>query len=185
MIIEYRGKRPLIAESVFIAPTAVVIGDVEIGEGASVWFGAVLRGDHGKIVVGPGTSIQENAVIHVEEDGQTIIGPEVTIGHCAVLEAVTIGRGAVIGMNATLVHGAAIGEEAVVAAGSVVTGVIPPRTMAAGVPAQVKKTLDGDALKWATVSAPTYRHLAQTFMFLNDRRLVAYSSEQGVGAADG
>lgn len=184
MIIEYRGKRPRIAENVFIAPTAVIIGDVEIGEGASVWFGAVLRGDHGKIIVGAGTSIQENAVVHVEEGGQTLIGPDVTIGHCAVLEEVTVGRGAVIGMNATLVHGATVGEEAVIAAGSVVIGEVPPRMMAAGVPATVKKRLDGDALTWASISAPTYRHLAQTFMFLNDRRVITDSGVQGSAVAD-
>lgn len=171
MIIEYHGKRPTIAASAFIAPTAVIIGDVEIGEGASVWFGAVLRGDHGKIIVGPGANIQENAVIHVEVGGRTIVGPDVTVGHCAVLEAVTIGRGAVIGMNATLVHGATIGEEAVVAAGSVVTGDVPPRTLAAGVPAQIKKPVSGGALRWVQRSAPVYRRLAQSFMFLNDQRV--------------
>jgi hypothetical protein len=94
------------------------------------------------------------------------------------LEAVVVERGAVIGMNATLVHGSHIGEEAVVAAGSVVTGNVPPRSLAAGVPAKIKKPVEGDSLEWVRISAPTYRHLAQSFMFLNDRQMMLSSTNQ-------
>src|SRR6185295_14746553 len=101
-LIEFNGKRPRVADDVFLAPTAVLIGDVTVESGASIWFGAVLRGDFGTIVIGPGANVQDNAVIHVGETWPTHIGANVTIGHGAVLEGCTIGEGAVIGMNATL-----------------------------------------------------------------------------------
>ncbi|MGH7755852.1 MAG: gamma carbonic anhydrase family protein, partial [Vulcanimicrobiaceae bacterium] len=86
MIVEYRGKRPKVAPSAFVAPTAVLIGDVEIGEESSIWFGAVLRGDNGPIRVGARSSVQDNAVIHVSEECRTVIGNDVTIGHCVCME---------------------------------------------------------------------------------------------------
>ena len=120
MLISYRGKRPAIDPSAFVAPNAVLIGDVEIGPESSVWFGAVLRGDNGPIRVGARTSIQDNAVVHVSEHGGTYLGDDVTVGHCAVMEDCNIKRHALIGSNATLLNGCTIGEGALVAAGSVV-----------------------------------------------------------------
>src|SRR5262245_63116393 len=90
MIIEYEGKRPRIGQDVFIAPTAVVIGDVEIGDGASVWYGVVLRGDEGRIVIGRGSNVQDNAVIHTTTEIPTILKEDVTIGHGALLEGCTV-----------------------------------------------------------------------------------------------
>ena len=165
MIIEYNGKKPQIARSVFIAPTAVLLGDVQVEEGVSIWFGAVLRGDHGTIIVGAGSNVQDNSTIHVPKEGSTILGENVTIGHGAVLEGCRIGKGAIIGMGAVLLQGTQIGEESLVAAGSVVTeGVsIPPRMVAAGVPAQIKKELGGSSSDWIQRAAVNYHRLRDQY----------------------
>jgi len=166
MIIEYEGKRPRIGQDVFIAPTAVVIGDVEIGDGASVWYGVVLRGDEGRIVIGRGSNVQDNAVIHTTTEIPTILKEDVTIGHGALLEGCTVEDGAVVGMGAVVLHAAVIGEQAMVAAGSVVTqgAIIPPRTLAAGSPAVVKKELSGAALASVVHSAKIYHELSASYL---------------------
>ena len=165
LLIEYKGKRPQVAEDAFLAPTAVLIGDVVVEAEASIWFGAVLRGDFGPIVVGAGANVQDNAVIHVGVDWPTTIGANVTVGHCAVLEGCTIGDGAIIGMNATVLPRAVIGSEAVVAAGSVVAeGMqVPARTLAAGAPARIKKELAGSSLEWVRMAAGDYREKAREY----------------------
>ena len=105
-ILPFGGRAPRIHPSAFVAPTAVIIGDVEVGAESSIWFGAVLRGDSPThpIRVGARTSVQDNCVIHVSEQGPTIIGDEVTVGHGAVFESCEVRRGALIGMNAVLLH---------------------------------------------------------------------------------
>lgn len=166
MLIEYEGRRPQIAEDVFVAPTAVLIGDVRVEAGASIWFGAVLRADHGTIVIGAGSSIQDNVTMHVPEQSVTIVGENVTVGHGAVLEGCRIGARSVIGVNAVVLAGADIGEEVMVAAGSVVgEGVrIPARTLAAGAPARVKKELSGSSLDWIGYAAGAYHHLRSQYL---------------------
>jgi carbonic anhydrase/acetyltransferase-like protein (isoleucine patch superfamily) len=166
MIIEYRGKRPKIDPSAFVAPTAVLIGDVEVGPESSVWFGAVLRGDNGPIRVGARSSIQDNAVVHVSEEGGTIVGDDVTVGHSAVMEDCRIERYALIGSNATLLNGCTIGEGALIGAGSVVgqNAAIPPRTLAAGAPATVKKPLQGESAAWIEISADEYVKLSRSYL---------------------
>jgi carbonic anhydrase/acetyltransferase-like protein (isoleucine patch superfamily) len=166
MIIEYRGKRPKIDNSAFVAPNAVLIGDVEIGPQSSIWFGAVLRGDNGPIRVGARTSIQDNAVVHVSELGGTFIGDDVTVGHCAVMEDCDIKRYALIGSNATLLNGCTIGEGALIAAGSVVgeKAEIPAHVVAAGAPAKVKKALEGEAASWIEISAKVYVELSRLYL---------------------
>ena len=167
VILPFAGIRPRIHPSAWIAPTATVIGNVVIGEGASVWFGAVIRGDEPEhqIVIGARTSIQDNCVVHVSSQGPTIIGEEVTIGHGAVLESCTIGRGALIGMNAVVLQKANIGEEALVAAGAVVPAGadIPARRMAAGTPATVKKEMDAAARRWVAEGAEHYVELGRAY----------------------
>jgi carbonic anhydrase/acetyltransferase-like protein (isoleucine patch superfamily) len=166
-IIEFRGKRPRIADDVFLAPTAVIIGDVVIGAGASVWFGAVLRGDHPEnpIRIGPRTSIQDNCVIHVGDWAPTVVGADVTVGHGAAFESCTIGDGCMIGMNAVILQDAAVGPECVVAAGAVVREAarIPERSVVAGVPAEVKKRLDGRAAAWIARGSEHYVHLGREY----------------------
>jgi carbonic anhydrase/acetyltransferase-like protein (isoleucine patch superfamily) len=166
MIIPFRGKQPRIDPSAFIAPTAVLIGDVEIGPQSSIWFGAVLRADNGPIRVGARTSIQDNAVVHVSEHGATLIGDDVTIGHAAVMEDCEIKRFALIGSNSTLLNGCAIGEGALIAAGSVVgeRTEIPARVVAAGAPAKVKKALEGEAAEWIEISASEYVKLSRAYL---------------------
>jgi carbonic anhydrase/acetyltransferase-like protein (isoleucine patch superfamily) len=166
MIIEYRGKRPRVAPSVFLAPTAVLIGDVEVGAESSIWFGAVLRGDNGPIRVGARTSIQDNAVIHVSEGGGTYIGDDVTVGHCAVMEDCAIEAHALIGSNATLLNGCKIGEGSLIAAGSVVgqRAEIPACVVAAGAPATVKKAIEGEAAAWIEISSDEYVKLSRLYL---------------------
>lgn len=166
MLIEYDGRTPRIAENVFIAPTAVLVGDVRVEAGASIWFGAVLRADHGRIVIGPGSSVQDNVTIHVPEEALTEVGQDVTVGHGAVLEGCRIGARTVVGMNAVVLPGAEVGEEVMIAAGSVVAegARVPPRTLIAGVPAKVKKELDGSALDWVGRGPAAYGHLRSRYL---------------------
>jgi carbonic anhydrase/acetyltransferase-like protein (isoleucine patch superfamily) len=152
LVIPFDGKTPNIDPTAFLAPTAVIIGNVTIGAESSIWFGAVIRGDdpdHG-IVIGRRTSIQENCVVHVGHWGPTRVGDDVTVGHGAKFECCTIGDRSVIGMNAVILQNARIGEECVVAANSVILerAQIPARSVVAGVPGKVKKTLAGGAAEW-------------------------------------
>ncbi len=167
MIIEYKGKRPKISSKAFIAPNAVLIGDVTVEDDSSIWFGAVLRSDQNQypIVVGARSSVQDNCVIHSGE-APTIVGEDVTVGHGAIMEGCVIQRGAIIGMNVTVLENTEIGEEALIAAGSVVVPntKIPPRVLAAGSPAQVKKELGGDALKWIQMGSSTYVNLCRSYL---------------------
>jgi len=166
MFIEYRGKRPKVDPSAFVAPTAVLIGDVEVGPQSSIWFGTVIRADNGPIRIGARTSIQDNAVVHVSEHGQTIVGDDVTVGHCAVMEDCVIKAHALIGSNAVILNGATVGEGALVAAGSVVgeNANIPDRVLAAGAPATVKKPLAGEAAKWIDIAADEYVKLSRAYL---------------------
>jgi carbonic anhydrase/acetyltransferase-like protein (isoleucine patch superfamily) len=167
-ILPFGGIHPRIHPSAFLAPTAVVIGNVTIEEEASVWFGAVLRGDEPdhEIRVGARTSVQDNVVLHVSRRGATVIGRGVTIGHGAILESCTVGDGALIGMGAVVLQGATVGEQALVAAGAVVGdgAEVPPRTMAAGTPARVRKELEGESLRWVSTSAEHYVELSREYL---------------------
>lgn len=171
-IIPFNGKRPRVAESAFLAPTAVLIGDVTVGEESSIWFGAVLRGDHSEhgIRIGAGTSIQDNAVVHVGDWGPTVVGDRVTVGHGAKFECCTIGDGTVIGMNAVILQEAVIGRDCLVAAGCVILEgqSVPDRSVIAGVPGRIRKTLDGSAAEWVRRSGEHYIHLAEQYRALDD-----------------
>lgn len=167
-VIPFRGKSPTIHPSAFVAPTAVLIGDVTVGEDSSIWFGAVLRGDdpdHG-IVVGPRTSVQDNCVVHVGRWGPTVIGADVTVGHGAKFESCTIGDRTVVGMNAVILQGALVGRECVLAANTVVLErhEIPNRSVVAGVPGVVKKTLEGSAAEWIAGGGAHYVTLSREYL---------------------
>ena len=166
MFIEYRGKIPRVAASAFVAPTAVLIGDVEVGEEASIWFGVVVRGDNGPIRIGARSNVQDNAVIHVSHGSATIIGEDVTIGHCACMEDCVIEQGVLIGSNAVVLNGARIGSRALIGAGSVVAAGahIPSEVLAAGAPAQVKKQLEGKAIEWVDHGGPEYVRLSRSYL---------------------
>jgi carbonic anhydrase/acetyltransferase-like protein (isoleucine patch superfamily) len=165
LIIPYNGVQPQIAEDAFIAPTATIIGNVIIGSQANVWFGAVLRGDEGQIIIGERVSVQDNSVIHTNHNHGTIIEADVTIGHAAVLEGCRIEQGALIGMNATVLDGAVVGSRALVAAGSVVreNQVIPPDTLAAGVPARLKGPLSAAAQQHRAGAPAWYQALTENY----------------------
>jgi carbonic anhydrase/acetyltransferase-like protein (isoleucine patch superfamily) len=165
-IVELDGVVPTIGEDVFLAPTAVLVGDVRVGDRANIWFGTVLRGDASHIEIGPGCSIQDTAVIHCASDLPTVIGEDVVVGHGAMLEGCTIEDGALIGMGAIVLQHARVGAGAMVAAGAVVSErqEIPPGVLAAGVPANVKKELSGSALAWTGRAAAHYQELRETYL---------------------
>jgi carbonic anhydrase/acetyltransferase-like protein (isoleucine patch superfamily) len=149
--------------SVFVAPTASIIGDVEVGEGSSVWYGAVLRGDESAIRIGSHTNIQDNAVLHCSEDLPTIVGSSVTVGHSALLEGCVVEDGALVGMGAILLQRSRLGEGAILGAGSVLREgtEIPAGMLAAGTPAQVKKPVAPDGRWSGGRPVRTYRDLAE------------------------
>ncbi len=141
MQIAYKDILPKIHSSAFIAPGAMIIGAVTIGEEASVWFNCVLRGDLEYIEVGERTNIQDGTVVHLDPGFPCVIGADVTIGHGAIVHGCTVGDGAMISMGATILTGAKIGDRAIIAAGAVVREgqEIPPDALAMGIPAQVRR----------------------------------------------
>jgi carbonic anhydrase/acetyltransferase-like protein (isoleucine patch superfamily) len=150
MILEYKGHKPKIGQNVFIAPTATIIGDVEIKDNASIWYGTVLRGDMARIIVGENTNIQDNCTLHTDFDRPVIIGDYVTVGHNAVVHGCDIENYCLIGINAVVLSHAWIKAGSVVAAGSVVKHgqVVGPYHLVAGTPALIKKELsEGDVEK--------------------------------------
>jgi len=165
-LIEFDGVRPTIGEDVYLAPTAVLIGNVHVGDRSSVWFGTVLRGDLSRIEIGPRCSIQDTAVIHCAIDLPTIVGEAVTIGHGALLEGCVIEDHAVVGMGAIVLQYARVGRGAVVAAGGVVPErvEVSPGVLAAGVPVREKKELSGSAARWAQVATDDYQELRRRYL---------------------
>ncbi len=148
-------KQPVVGPDVYIAKTAVVLGDVTLGAFSSIWYNAVLRGDINRIVVGEYSNIQDNAVVHLADEYPCLIGRYVTVGHSAIVHACTVEDECLIGMGATILDGAVIGAQSIVGANALVTQgtVIPPGSMVLGSPAKVVRTItqaDRDQLKkWA------------------------------------
>ena len=149
------GKKPDTARAIWVAANATVIGDVTLGPQTSVFYGAVLRGDIARIIVGEGTNIQDNAVVHLADDLDAVIGAWCTIGHSAIVHACTIEDECLIGMSATILDGARIGARSIVGAGTVVTPrtIIPPGSMVLGAPGKVVRSLSEEEQrglkKWA------------------------------------
>jgi carbonic anhydrase/acetyltransferase-like protein (isoleucine patch superfamily) len=162
---ELGGKRPTVHPDAYIAPTAVLIGDVVIGAGASVWFGAVLRGDEAQINVGDGANVQDNVVIHCALNLPTVIEKDASVGHSAQLEGCIVEQGAVVGMGATMLQRSRLGAGSLLAAGAVLAEgtEVPPGHMAAGVPAKIKKSLDGSSGNWVGITAKHYRDRAVAY----------------------
>jgi carbonic anhydrase/acetyltransferase-like protein (isoleucine patch superfamily) len=162
---EFDGSEPEIAEDVFVAPSASVIGNVSVAAGASIWFGAVLRGDFSRIEIGSGTCVQDNAVLHCAHELPTIVGSDVTIGHGAMLEGCVVEDHALVGTGAIVLQRARIGAGSMIAAGSVVLEgqEIPAGVLAAGAPAVVKKELGGSAKQWVETAAAEYRELSARY----------------------
>ena len=149
MIRKFKDKEPKTDKAIFIAENAYVIGDVELGEDTSVWFGAVLRGDLCKIKLGRGSNIQDNCTLHGDTDFPVIIGEDVTVGHNAVVHGCEIGDGSLIGMGSVILNGAKIGKHCLVGAGAVVgeNKEFPDNSLILGVPARVAKVLDEERVE--------------------------------------
>lgn len=158
----FDGHEPVVTDGAWIAPSAMLVGRVTIGAHASVYFGAVLRGDVNSISLGEGSNIQDNVAVHCDDDKPTVIGRGVSIGHAAVVHGCTIGDDCLIGMNATVLSGAIIGNESLVAAGSVVLEgtVIPPRSLVAGVPGKVRRELTDNEVEDIRRNGIHYRELS-------------------------
>ena len=140
---QFLGKTPDVAGAIFVAPNATVVGDVKLGKNSSVFYGAVLRGDINRIVVGEGSNIQDNAVVHLSDDAGVNIGDRVTVGHSAIIHACTIDDGCLIGMGATILDHAHIGADSLVGANSLVPQgfTCPPGSLVLGTPARVARAL--------------------------------------------
>ncbi len=139
-------RQPTLGTGVYLAKTAVVLGDVTLGDHSSVWYGAVLRGDINRIVVGHHTNIQDNAVLHLADDFPCIVGSWVTIGHSAVVHACTVGDECLIGMGSVILDGAEIGAQSIIGAKALVTqGMkVPPGSLVLGTPAKVVRALSAE-----------------------------------------
>jgi carbonic anhydrase/acetyltransferase-like protein (isoleucine patch superfamily) len=166
MIVAYMGIKPKIHPSAYIAPTAVIIGDVEIGEGSSVWFGAVVRGDMSGVRIGKNSNIQDNCTVHTEAEHPVVIEDYVTVGHNAVVHGCTVKDHVLIGIGAIVLNGALINEGATIAAGSVVreNQIIEECQLVAGIPAVVKKQQDEQAKQHHQEHAQNYAALARAYL---------------------
>ena len=167
MLYSYDYLTPKVSDSVFIAPNATIIGNVEIGEDSSVWFNVVIRGDVNPIRIGSKTNIQDGSILHVTSQKSTLnIGNSVTVGHGAILHGCTIADNSLIGFGARILDGARIGRSCLVAAGSLVMQgeKVPANSLVAGVPAIVKRSLTPDEIKEIRHSSDRYVDYKQAYL---------------------
>ncbi|MBM7088264.1 gamma carbonic anhydrase family protein [Streptomyces sp. NPDC012461] len=162
LIIGIGDKEPAVHEEAFVAPTASVIGDVTLHERASVWYGAVLRGDVERITVGAHSNIQDNCTLHADPGFPVTVGRRVSVGHNAVVHGATVEDDCLVGMGATVLNGAVIGEGSLVAAQALVPqGMrVPPGSLVAGVPAKVRRELTAEERAGLTLNGTLYAELA-------------------------
>lgn len=168
-LLKFKNHQPKLGKEVFIAPGSQVIGQVEIGLGASIWFNTVVRGDVDFIRIGEKTNVQDNSVIHVTGGVHpTVIGKEITIGHRVIVHGCTLKDRCLIGMGSIILDGAVVEEESMIAAGSIVTPgtVIPPRVLAMGSPCKVKRDLTAQEIQFLSASAEHYYQLAAEYLKL-------------------
>ena len=158
LIVPYDGVRPRIAATVYVAPGATVIGDVEVGAESSIWFGAVIRGDFNKATIGERSNIQDRSVVHVDLVTPSTIGSGVTVGHSAVIHGCTLEDGCLIGVRATVLDNSVVGRQAFIAAGAVVSPgtQVGERELWAGVPAKRMRDLTNDDLARMALAADSY-----------------------------
>lgn len=167
MIRTFQGIEPTIPKSCFIEETAIVIGDVVMGEECSVWFHAVIRGDVNSVRIGHRTNVQDLCVLHVTHDtAPLVIGDDVTIGHHVVLHGCTIKDRVLVGMGAIIMDRAVIGEDSVVGAGALVTEgtVVPPKSLILGAPARLRRPVTDKELAWIRESAQNYVNYARQYL---------------------
>lgn len=167
MIRSFNGKTPKIAASAFISEAAYVVGDVEIGENSSVWPGAVIRGDTGRIIIGNNVAIEDNCALHagIPPFEVTTVGDNVNIGHGAVMHGMNVGRNVLIGMNATILHKSTIGDFCLIGAGALVSEgmVIPDNSFVIGIPAKIKGKVTEDQMFWLRDVPAEYAELARQY----------------------
>ena len=169
MIKSFNGKTPQIPDSAYISQTATIIGDVQLGENVSIWPGAVIRADFGKITIGNNSAIEDNCVIHTGSPGTFFcdvdIGKDVHIGHGAVLNCRSIGNNVLIGMNATILHESEIGSRCIIAASCLVSqGMkIPDNSFVTGIPAKIKGDVSPKQFMWIERAPQEYAKLAQKY----------------------
>ncbi|MDX3097952.1 gamma carbonic anhydrase family protein [Streptomyces sp. ME01-24h] len=164
LIADVAGRTPRLDPAAFTAPTSVVLGDVTMAAGASVWYHTVLRGDCESISVGGGSNVQDNATVHADPGFPAVIGAGVTVGHNAVLHGCVVEDDVLVGMGATVLNGAHVGAGSLVAAGALVPqGMrVPPGSLVAGVPAKVRRELTAQEREMVRVNAEHYLRLAET-----------------------
>ena len=157
----FKGKTPRVHPTAFVAPTAVLIGDVTLHEYSSVWFGTVLRGDMARIEIGARSNVQDNSTIHTDEDQPTLVGEDVTIGHNALVHSSVIEKNVLVGQASVLVGGCVIGTGTIVGAGAVVREktTVPPRSLVVGVPAKVVRATEPEDERWTVHAAEHYVEL--------------------------
>lgn len=178
----FLGRAPRFDDSNYIAPTAALVGDVTLGEGASIWFGASLRGDVHWIEVGAGSNVQDNATVHVSRGTHPCrIGARVTIGHNAVVHGCTVEDDALIGIGAIVLDGAVVGAGSLVGAGALVTPntVIPPRSMVLGAPARVVRPLSDEEVERNRANALHYVRMGRIYLGLEAYENPFYEDERG------
>ncbi|AWB82729.1 gamma carbonic anhydrase family protein [Corynebacterium yudongzhengii] len=162
-IYPYQGKTPQIHPSAFIAPGAMIIGDVTIGPDASIWYNCVLRADVNRIVIGARSNVQDGTVMHVDSDAEYVLGDDTTVGHQALVHGARVGDGALIGMGSRVLSRSVVGDGALVAAGAVVLegSRVPARSLVAGVPAKVRRELGDEESRAFIPHAARYVELAR------------------------
>ncbi len=162
-LLPYEGSVPEVADDAWVAPGAVLVGEVRLGSRSSVWYGAVLRGDGGSITVGAGSNVQDGTVVHADPGFPAVIGDGVVVGHGAVVHGCTVEDGSLIGMGSRVLNGARIGAGSLVAAGAVVLEgtQVPPGSLVAGVPAKVRRPLTEDEAAGIRAGAEQYVERAQ------------------------
>lgn len=169
-VLSYQGMAPRLGERVYLADTAVVIGDVEIADQASIWFGAVLRGDVGPIRIGRRSNIQDQCAVHTTGGvSRAIVGEDVTVGHGCILHGCQVGDRVLVGMGSILLDNVVVGEDSVIGAGTLLTArtVIPPRSLVMGRPGRVVRQVTEEELRMGIRGATTYVSLAEKY--LNER----------------
>src|SRR5437764_491121 len=166
LLLPYNRQYPSLGNDCYIAPTAVLIGDVTLGDGASVWFGAVLRGDVSPIVIGARTNIQDNAVLHGEDGCPTVIGEDVTVGHGAIVHAATVGDRVLVGMGSVLLSRCKIGSDTIIGARALVTEdvEIPSGSLVLGMPARMRRPLTDEEREHILESAQHYTDNAVQYL---------------------
>lgn len=166
-LLNYKDQKPSVADNVFIADNARIIGDVTIETDASIWFGAVIRADADSIIIGAGTNIQDNAVIHVDPGYPVEIGSNCIIGHSAIIHGAKLSNNVLVGMGATIMNGATIGEYSIIGANALVTSntLIPAKSLVLGSPASIKGLVDEKGMKAIDENARVYVERSKNYHF--------------------